>query len=72
MAFVFIFGFVANICYCLGPYAEFVLTALGFPVSGKRARWFLFGVGMLLSLALVSAAWLYVEYWYVTSLVTGP
>ena len=35
VAFVFVFGFVANICYCLGPYAEFVLVACGFAMRGK-------------------------------------
>lgn len=69
VAYAFIFGFVANICYCLGPYLEFVMSALGFPLTGQRTRYLVFGLGVLLSLAVMGLGWLYVEYYYVTSLV---
>lgn len=50
-----LFGLVANVCFCLGPYAECVIAALGYPLTGRRIRPFLFGCGLLLSfLPLVS------------------
>jgi hypothetical protein len=68
------FGLGANICYCLGPYVEFVMTALGLPLSGERTRYFVFGLGVLLSISMIGLSWLYVEYYFVTPLVpsTGP
>ena len=44
-----IFGLAANICYCLGPYTECLVAAAGFPVTGRKVRPFLFGVGLLMS-----------------------
>ena len=66
VASAFVFGFAANLCYCLGPYTEFVITALGFPISGQRSRYLLFGLGTMLSLAVLSLPWLWVEYYFVT------
>jgi len=66
------FGLVANICFCLGPYAEFVITALGYPISGIRSRYFIFGIGMLISLGLVGLVWLYVDYVVVVPLMPAP
>lgn len=45
-----LFGLAANVCYCLGPYAECVTAAAGFPVTGRKIRPFLFGIGLLFSL----------------------
>ena len=67
-----IFGFVANICYCLGPYLEFLMTAWGVPLTGRRSRYFSFGMGVMLSLVLIGLAWLYVEYFMVTPFITAP
>ena len=33
-----LFGLAANVCYCLGPYAECVIAAAGFPVTGRKIR----------------------------------
>jgi hypothetical protein len=66
------FGLVANICYCLGPYTEFVITALGFPISGARSRYLIFGIGVMISLGVVALPWVYVEYYVVSSLIPGP
>ena len=52
------FGFLANVCYCLGPYVEFVVISRGFPRTAPRLRWFLWGLGLLLSLALISGTWI--------------
>ena len=41
------FGATANVFYCLGPYAEVVIVALGFPLTGTRLRYILFGWGSL-------------------------
>jgi hypothetical protein len=74
IATALVFGLGANICYCLGPYVEFVMTALGFPLSGERTRYFVFGLGVLLSISMIGLSWLYAEYYFVTPLVpsTGP
>lgn len=63
---------MANICYCLGPYTEFVITALGFPISGARSRYLIFGIGVMISLGVVALPWVYVEYYVVSSLIPGP
>ena len=57
----FVFGFCANLCFCLGPYTEVVITALGFPLSARRIRYFIFGLGLILSLAVISVLWLLME-----------
>ena len=72
VAGAFAFGFGANLLYCLGPYAEFVMTALGFPMSGQRMRYFVFGLGVMLSLAVMSLPWLFVEYYFVSRLLPTP
>jgi hypothetical protein len=72
IALSFVFGFVANICYCVGPYAEFVIAALGFPISGERSRYLVFGLGVMLSLGVIGCAWLSVEYSAVSSLIPAP
>ncbi len=56
-----LFGVCANICYCLGPYSEFAITALGFPVTGRRIRYFLFGLGLLISLGVIMLVWVTLE-----------
>jgi len=63
------FGLGANICYCLGPYVEGVMTALGLPLSGERTRYVVFGLGVLLSISMIGLPWLCVEYYFVTPLV---
>lgn len=66
-----VFGVVANICYCLGPYAEFAITALGFPVTGERARYFVFAMGVLLSLAVMGMTWLTIEFSFLSASFKG-
>ncbi len=70
-ALAVVFGVVANICYCLGPYAEFVVTALGFPVTGERVRYFVFAMGVLLSLAVVGMTWLTIEFSFLSASFKG-
>lgn len=48
-----LFGIGANVCYCVGPYLELMLVALGYPESGKRVRYFLFGIGLLFSVLVM-------------------
>ena len=67
-----VFGVASNICYCLGPYLEFVISAMGFPLSARRTRFFFFAMGLLLSLGVVGLAWLQVEFFFAAVLVTGP
>lgn len=67
-----LFGCVANVCYCLGPYLEFVITAAGFPISGQRSRYLIFGLGTMLSVAVIGCAWLAVEYYLVSPLIPTP
>ena len=57
----FVFGLCANLCFCLGLYTEVVITALGFPLSARRIRYVIFGVGLILSLAVMSMPWLLME-----------
>ncbi|MDG2486362.1 MAG: hypothetical protein P8M65_01505 [Roseibacillus sp.] len=56
-----LFGICANICFCLGPYTEFVITALGFPLSARRIRHFLFGAGLMISLGGIMLVWFMLE-----------
>lgn len=72
IALSFVFGFVANVCFCLGPYSEFVVTAIGYPLTGQRSRYFVFGLGVMLSLGVMALPWLYVEYFFVSSLIPAP
>lgn len=66
------FGVMANVCYCLGPYLELVIWACGFPITGQRLRYFVFGIGMMVSLAVVGVAWLVVELYAGFSLIPAP
>lgn len=54
ITFAVLFGTVANVCYCLGPYTELMLVALGYPESGNKVRYFLFGVGLLFSIIVMT------------------
>ena len=56
-----LFGIGANICFCLGPYTEFIITALGFPLSARRIRYFLFGAGLMISLGVIMLVWFMLE-----------
>ncbi|MEC9054831.1 MAG: hypothetical protein VX633_05965, partial [Verrucomicrobiota bacterium] len=56
-----LFGICANICFCLGPYTEFIITALGFPLSARRIRYFLFGLGLMVSLGGIMLVWFLLE-----------
>ena len=56
-----LFGIGANICFCLGPYTEFIITALGFPLSARRIRYFLFGAGLMISLGGIMLVWFMLE-----------
>ena len=55
------FGFCANLCFCLGLYTEVVITALGFPLSTRRIRYFLFGLGLMISLGGIMLVWFMLE-----------
>jgi len=57
----FVFGFCANLCFCLGLYTEVVITALGFPLSTRRIRYFLFGLGLMISLGSIMLVWFMLE-----------
>ena len=57
----FVFGFCANLCFCLGLYTEVVITALGFPLSTRRIRYFLFGLGLMISLGGIMLVWFMLE-----------
>lgn len=48
-----VFGLLANVFFCLGPYAEFVVVAIGFPLTARKIRYALFGLGLLVSLGLI-------------------
>ncbi|MDA0767036.1 MAG: hypothetical protein O3A87_05310 [Verrucomicrobia bacterium] len=50
---IVLFALGANICFCLGPYVELVIVALGYPVTGRKLRPVLFGMGLLGSLSPV-------------------
>ena len=56
-----LFGICANICFCLGPYTEFIITALGFPLSARKIRYFLFGLGLMISLGIIMLVWVMLE-----------
>ena len=58
-----LFAVMANLLYCLGPYVEFVITAIGYPVTAKRARYILFGVGLFGSIGLIALAAIMLELW---------
>ena len=45
------------------------MTALGLPLSGERTRYFVFGLGVLLSISMIGLPWLCVECYFVTPLV---
>ncbi len=44
------------------------MTALGLPLSGERTRYFVFGLGVLLSISMIGLPWLCVECYFVTPL----
>lgn len=57
-----LFGIGANVCFCLGPYTEFIVIALGFPLSARKIRYFLFSLGLLISLGSIMLLWGFVEF----------
>ena len=57
----FLFGIGANVCFCLGPYGEIMMAALGFSLTARRIRSVLFGLGLVLSLGVVMLVWFLVE-----------
>jgi len=57
-----LFGIGANVCFCLGPYTEFIVIALGFPLSARKIRYFLFALGLLSSLGAIMLVWGSVEF----------
>ena len=56
-----LFGICANVCFCLGPYSEFIVTALGFPLTARKIRVLLFSLGLMISLGIIILAWFLVE-----------
>ncbi len=53
---VAVFGVLANICFCLGPYAEIVIALFISEQTARRARPVMFAVGLLISLGLIGVA----------------
>jgi len=57
-----LFGVRANVCFCLGPYSEFIVTALGFPLTARKIRVLLFSLGLIMSLGIIILVWFLVEF----------
>ena len=57
-----LFGVCANVCFCLGPYSEFIVTALGFPLTARKIRVLLFSLGLMMSLGIIILVWFLVEF----------
>ena len=57
-----LFGIGANIYFCLGLYTEFIVIALGFPLSARKIRYFLFSLELLISLGSIVLLWGFVEF----------
>ena len=56
-----LFGICANVCFCLGPYSEFIVTALGFPLTARKIRVLLFSLGLMMSLGIIMLVWFLME-----------
>lgn len=56
-----LFGICANVCFCLGPYSEFIVIALGFSLTARKIRVLLFSLGLMISLGIIILAWFLVE-----------
>ena len=56
-----LFGICANVCFCLGPYSEFIVTALGFPLTARKIRVPLISLGLMMSLGIIILVWFLVE-----------
>lgn len=56
-----LFGLCANVCFCLGPYSEFIVIALGFSLTARKIRVLLFSLGLMISLGIIILAWFLVE-----------
>ena len=56
-----LFGICANVCFCLGPYSEFIVTALGFPLTASKIRVPLFSLGLIMSLGIIMLVWFLME-----------
>ncbi|MAT46821.1 MAG: hypothetical protein CMO35_05250 [Verrucomicrobiaceae bacterium] len=56
-----LFGICANVCFCLGPYSEFIVTALGFPLTARKIRILLFSLGLMMSLGIIMLVWFLME-----------
>ena len=65
-------GVMANVFFCLGPYAELLVVAKGYPHTAGRLRWFLFGLGLLLSLCVMSLAWITIAVFSQGGLLPTP
>ncbi|RCL36872.1 MAG: hypothetical protein DBX00_06105 [Verrucomicrobia bacterium] len=57
-----LFGICANVCFCLGPYSEFIVIALGFPLTARKIRVLLFSLGLMISLGIIILVWFLVEF----------
>ena len=57
-----LFGICANVCFCLGPYSEFIVTALGFPLTARKIRVPLISLGLMISLGIIILVWFLVEF----------
>lgn len=55
------FGICANVYFCLGPYSEFIVTALGFPLTARKIRIPLISPGLMISLGIIILVWFLVE-----------
>tara|TARA_B100000900_G_scaffold125236_1_gene105704 strand:- start:215 stop:619 length:405 start_codon:yes stop_codon:yes gene_type:complete len=56
-----LFGICANVCFCLGPYSEFIVTALGFSLTARKIRVLLFSLGLMMSLGIIMLVWFLME-----------
>ena len=56
-----LFGICANVCFCLGPYSEFIVIALGFSLTARKIRVLLFSLGLMMSLGIIMLVWFLME-----------
>ena len=56
-----LFGVCANVCFCLGLYSEFIVTALGFPLTARKIRVPLISLRLMISLGIIILVWFLLE-----------
>ena len=53
-----VFAVMANVCFSLAPYLEFVLSARGFRMTGMKIRPFVFAIGLFVSGFVLFLVWI--------------